>query len=222
MQIFVEARRGLVIVLSTVAQPFYRKPTNEAAMVEVYRSYADEPPGNGVKIGEVMPGNTLTVEYSPENDRDVRISVRARDARGTYDREQLRDCDSVIVPIERTAAPSLIQLEDATHTAATLGVVTNRFAKRMKVETSEVSDFSSGVITTEEDITPGNIAIPITRTGAGSGTLVLYTRVSISNGGEYGPPTTLSFTFANLAGSGGSTGSGGYPPGAIVPVEHAE
>lgn len=227
-KVYIEARQGLVCVVSVTAQPFARKVRNEAATVAVYVSYADEPPGNGKEIGRVAPGQTLDVEHNPAEDRDLRAMVRSLDARGRADADQLRDAQSVILPINRETAPILNQRTDATHTEVELGIVTSPRSKTLRVQTSPYSDFGEALeIAPEEtiqEVPPNGVnSIPITRTSASSSALTIYIRAATAAGGKYGDwSDTQTVTFANLAGSGGSGGTGGFGPGTRVEIEHEE
>jgi hypothetical protein len=219
----VEARAGVALVVSTEAQPLLRQAKVEAAVVQLYARYADEPVGTDQYLGAVMPGGTLVREYNPERDRDLVISKISHSIEGVPDVAQMLDAESVLLPINRMTAPELNQLTDADHTHVSLGVKHHLNAKTLRIEVSEHADMSGAEVGFRE-VPPGGIAaLPLTRTSPGSGALTLYVRIAATAGTRYGPPSAIqTVTFADSLGSGGSGGSGGYPPGTIVPVEHAE
>ncbi|MEO7509330.1 MAG: hypothetical protein ABIZ95_18940 [Pyrinomonadaceae bacterium] len=224
MELRVEARKGVALVVSTVPQPALRKPTVEAALVDIYVGYEGEDIGQARLVGTVAPGGKLVTDFNPDRDRNLRIYKIARSVEGVPDVAQLLDAESVLLEVNRvTEAPAINQATDATHTVASVGVAASRYTRRVRVEISENADMSSPTSDEVYDVDDYRIAIPITRTGANSAALTIYVRVTASGGSGFGAASTIqTITFANIGGSGGSTGSGGYPPGTILPIEHAE
>lgn len=217
-------RHTPTLVLRPADRPLWTPViTERAAQVEIYLGYDGDPIGTAQLVGKTQPGTTLRFDFTPDRDRSLRFYAVARAASGRPDAAQLRDAVQATLAMNRvTEAPAINQATDATHTLASVGVAASRYTRRMKIEVDTDSGFPAPEVT-EVDVEDYRAAIPITRTGAGSGALTIYVRVSASGGNGYGPASdTQTVTFANNVGSGGTTGSGGYPPGAIIPVEHAE
>lgn len=224
--LIVQAREGHTLSVSTVPQPFLRKVNAEAAQVEIFVRYADEPVGTEQSLGTVMPGQTLVREYNPDRDRDLVISKIVRADDGTPDVGQMLDADSVALPINRiTEAPELNQAEDSTWTDVVLGVKVGVYTRVLRVQISDDIGFTSPE-TTDFEVTAGTlpdlVAVEVARIT--NDPLDRFFRVAASGGGgTFGPwSDILTVTFADNLGAGGSSGTGGFPPGGGVLLEHNE
>ncbi|MEO7508552.1 MAG: hypothetical protein ABIZ95_15020, partial [Pyrinomonadaceae bacterium] len=166
----------------------------------------------------------LVTDFNPDRDRDLRIYKIARSVEGVPDVAQLLDAESVLLEVNRvTEAPAINQAAAAAHTTATLGLAASPYTRKIRIVTSENSDMSDPVSDEIIEVTDNRIAISVTRSSAGSGTLAIYVQVYASGGNGFGPPSDIqTITFANIGGTGGSPGTGGGPIGPIVPIVHDE
>jgi len=196
--------------------------TQEPVLAELYISYADEHVGTAQKVGVVFVGQTFIMEYTPEFDRDIRITPISRGPNGKPDKSMLNDADSKILQIRReTIAPvigqsenaSTLTIETVTHSRIVIGIDGfTRYARFRKVEVAsnaamtadletmiyDSAGFASKELPRFVNLTRESEATPKTR----------YVRVSHSSGLEYGPPSpVLEVTFASSAGTGGSAGN---------------
>jgi hypothetical protein len=219
LELLLQPRPGVALVLATVPQPALRPARAPAAAVDIYLGYADDEFGRAQLLGTVRPGTTLVREYEPDRDRDLRLHQIPRAADGTPAVGQLLDADTVELPVNRMVdIPVIDQPYLAANTSIGLSIPRNRYARRVKVEVSPHSDMSAADVT-EVDLTGDSqlSGIQLNRDPA-AGTLTRYVRVSFSAGGDYGPSSAIkTVTFADLGGSGGSGGSGAIP-GMLTPV----
>lgn len=199
-------------------------PTNtqEPVLAEIYMSYVDEPIGTAQKIGTAFVGQTFVMDYTPEFDRDIRITLISRGPDGQPDSSMLSDAVSTILQIRReTVAPvigqsanaSTLVIESVTHSLIVIGINNfTRYARYRKVEVAVDAamaiDLETRIYDSEDElsrelpryvnITRESQSTPQTR----------YVRVSHSAGLGYGPPSeVLEVTFASESGIGGSAGS---------------
>lgn len=224
MELVVSTRRGIALSVGVTPQPFLRRATAETELVEVWVGYDGDDPAKAQLLGTVVPGSTLVREWNPDRDRDLRLYQRRLTGEGVPDVGQLHDAESVRLPIKRTTeAPALNLRTDAEHTTAEVGIKVSRHTRLLRVEVSEHADMSSAEVT---DTTVGDKlpdVIPLSRTAPSAGTLTLYVRASVSAGGEFSPASDiLAVTFADIGGSGGSMGTGGFGPLTHVEIEHEE
>lgn len=220
MELRVEARLGVALAVSTVAQPLLRTATKETTLVEVWVGYDDENPNLAQMLGVVPPGGTLVREWNPDRDRNLRLYQRRLTDDGIPDVGQLLDAESVALPINRMVdTPTLVQPSNATHTKVYLAVPPNRYATQIRFRVSPNADMSGA---TETEVDAGNdlqgTVFEITRGTLGAGVQTRYVTVAYNAGSGYGPESAITtITFADIGGSGGSGGTS-LPPGALQPV----
>ncbi len=196
--------------------------TQEPVLAEIYISYGDQPVGTAQKVGVTFVGETFVMDYTPEFDRDLRITLISRGPDGKPDKSMLSDASSQILQIRReTVAPvigqsenaSTLVIESVTHSRIVIGIDGfTRFARFRKVEVAsnagmtadletmiyDSEGFASKELPRFVNLTRESEATPKTR----------FVRVSHSSGLEYGPPSpVLEVTFASAAGTGGSAGN---------------
>ena len=218
MELRVEARPGVSLVVSVVPQPALRTPSIAAALVDIYVGYADDEFGKAEYLGSVAPGGEKAFDFNPDRDRDLRLYKISHTVEGIPDVAQMKDAESFLLEVDRTPdAPEISQGIAASNTLVLLNLVANRFVRIVRVAVSDNSDMSDAVETDYDVAKPPDV-LRLTRIAAAP-TLDKYVTVSVSGGERFSPPSDpLMVTFADISGSGGSSGTGLGPSTDVILV----
>lgn len=124
MDLIVKASGGQNIIARPQGRPaFYAASSLRPAIVEVYWRYADEPAPAARLVGRYLPGQEVSLPFTPVADKNVILSTVSVSAAGVRSVRDLRDAAERLVVFQReTAAPTIGQNTDATADEVTIGI----------------------------------------------------------------------------------------------------
>lgn len=193
--------------------PWYPAERSRPVQAQVWWHYEDEPAAASRLLGTFAPGQSVTIPSNPLVDRNLVLRTITISARGVPSVRDIADAPTTLLVVQReTVAPTVAQVGAATHTSIRLAIDGySTLAIKRKVRTADDSGMTTNLQVQETTIAPGDVLprlIDLARMDSGTGTRVVYVRISHSSGGDYGSESAAAaFTYANSGGTGGGTGT---------------
>lgn len=213
MDLILKASAGHNIVVRPQGRDaFYPEGTVDAARVEAWWHYKNEPVTAARLIGTFGPGQQVSWPYNPVGDKDIVLRTISISAAGVRSHRDLRDAPAKTIVFQReTEAPTVEQVGESTYTLITLAIGNySQFAIKRKVRRADDAAMTVNLQETISEPLPGEQlprVIYLDRGDAGTGTRTVYVRVSHSSGGEFGAESpATAFTYADDIGAGGGSG----------------